>query len=140
MPIKIKSLAVAETVSFQLTDAADVPLTDESGKPCLCLVHGPGSRRYAQANARKQARLMAKLQRGKALVESADEQTRHNAEFLADITEQLDVEYEAADGTLLHGRELFMAVYSDLSLGFIADQVARKAGDWGNFSKGSPTP
>lgn len=140
MPIKIKSLAVAETVSFQLTDAADAPLVDDAGKPCMCVVHGPGSKRYAQANARKQARLMAKLQRGKALTESADEQVRHNAEFLADITEQLEVEYEGSDGTLLQGRELYLAVYSDLALGFIAEQVARKAGDWGNFSRGSPQP
>lgn len=140
MALKIKSLAVAETVAFQLTDAADTPLVDEDGKPCMCVVHGPGSRRHAQASARKQARLMAKLQRGKTLAESADEQTRHNAEFLADITERLDVEYEGADGAILAGRELFVAVYSDITLGFIAEQVARKAGDWGNFSKGSQTP
>ena len=37
----------------------------------------------------------------------------------------------------LTGRELFHAVYSDPSIGFIAEQVAKFSGDWANFSKGS---
>ncbi len=136
--LKIKSLSVNETFEFQVTGPDDVPLVQEDGSPVLCVVHGPGSKRYARAGSRKQARLLALLQRGKNITDvSADEQHQHQIDFLADITERLDVEYEGPDGQPLEGRAKLVAVFSDITIGFVAEQVSRKSADWANFSRGS---
>ncbi|MBK7493572.1 MAG: hypothetical protein IPI17_17810 [Nitrosomonas sp.] len=39
----------------------------------------------------------------------------------------------------LAGAELSLAVYSDRSIGFIADQVTKELNDWSNFIKPSQT-
>lgn len=130
--LNIRTRAVAETLTFQLCDAADEPLVNENGTPCNATIYGPGSRRYAAAQAAKQSKMLGRLQRGKDITLSADEAARQNAEFLASITESLDVAYDE-----LEGREKLLAIYADPALGFVADQVAKKAGDWANFSRGS---
>lgn len=132
--LNIRTRAVAETLTFQLCDAADEPLVNEDGSPCNATIHGPGSRRYAAAQAAKQSKLLNRLQRGKDINLSADEAARQQAEFLTAITESLDVAYDD-----LKGRDKLLAIYSDLELGFIADQVTKKAGDWANFTRGSAT-
>ncbi len=58
-----------------------------------------------------------------------------NAEFLASVT----VGFRHFEYKDLSGRDLARAVYSDISIGFIADQVMREVGDWANFSSGSTT-
>lgn len=137
--LNIKTRAVRPTLTFQLSDETDAPLFNDDGTPCMATVHGPGSKRHAQATARRQNRLMAKAQRGQAASETAEERQRNQAEFLADITEDLGVEYPGPDGQPLEGRAKLLAIYSDIEIGYIADQVAKKAGDWANFSKGSAT-
>lgn len=140
MPLDIRSRAVLERIEFDLVDETDAPLLDENGRPCRAAIYGPGSKRYVQAQARRQSRLLAKLQRGKQLAESGDQQLRSQAEFLADITDTLDLDYADDTGALLTGRDKLLAIYGDPGIGYIAEQVNRKAGDWGNFSKGSPKP
>jgi hypothetical protein len=130
MAFDIKRRATAETFSFQLADADDTPLTHDDGTPVMAEVHGPGSRTYAQAAARRQGRVLKRLQQPG----NADAQARETAEFLADITVSLDLEYEG-----LEGRAKLVAIYTDTSIGFVAEQVARKAADWGNFAAGSST-
>lgn len=140
MSLDIRSRAVLERIDVDLVDETDTPLLADDGRPCRASIHGPGSKRYVQAQARRQSRLMAKLQRGKQLAETGDEQLRSQAEFLADITDSIDLDYKDDSGALLTGRDKLIAIYSDPSIGFIAEQITRKAGDWGNFSKGSPKP
>lgn len=136
--LKIKSLAVGETFEFQLSGPNDIPLLHEDGSPVLCVVHGPGSKRYARASSRKQARLLALMQRGQSITDTtAEEQQKNHVEFLCDITERLDVEYEGPDGQPLEGRAKLAAVFSDITIGFVAEQVNRKSSDWANFSRGS---
>ena len=62
--LNIRTRAVAETLTFQLCDAADEPLVNEDGSPCNATIHGPGSRRCAAAQAAKQSKLLNRLQRG----------------------------------------------------------------------------
>lgn len=131
--LNIRTRAVAETLTFDLTDADDAPLVDDAGHPVRCTVYGPGSRRFQQAQQRRQDRLMEKAVRRKAM--PAEEQARVQAEFLADITESIDVAYDDLDG-----REKLIAIYSDPAVGYIRDQVERKVSDWGNFKQGSPKP
>lgn len=130
--LNIRTHAVAEMLTFQLCDAADEPLFNDDGSPCNATIHGPGSRRYAAAQAAKQGKLLSRLQRGKDVILSVDEAARQQAEFLAAITDSLDVAYDE-----LQGRDKLLAIYGDASLGFIADQVLKKAGDWANFTPGS---
>lgn len=130
--LNIRSRAVQTTLTFPLLDADDTPLLNEDGTPCTATIHGPGSKRYAAALAARQARLMAKVSKGKAPTFTADEQLRYQAEFLAAITEDIGLAYDD-----LQGQDKLLAIYGDLELGYIADQVAKKAGDWANFSKGS---
>lgn len=137
--LNIKTKAVRPTLTFQLADEADALLYNEDGSPCMATVYGPGSKRYQLATNRRQNRLMAKAQRGQAASETADERLRNQAEFLADITEELGIEYPGEDGQPLQGRAKLLAIYGDIEIGYIADQVAKKAGDWANFSKGSAT-
>lgn len=136
--IDINQLKVQDTFVFQLQDAAEQPLFD-GDTPLMCEVHGPGSRRYVQASAKRQGKLMAQLQREKPTAQAADQSRRVQAEFLADITERLDVAVPGENGQLLEGRDKFLAVYLEPAVGYLAEQVARKVADWANFSKGSAT-
>ena len=128
----IRRLAVAETLTFQLVDASDTPIFMADNKPATVTIHGPGSKRYAQAQAARQTKAFARMQSGREVKINADEQSRTAAEFLASITDNIDLEY--GDFT---GREKMLAIYGDTSIGFIAEQVTKKAGDWANFSQGS---
>lgn len=127
--LNIRSKAVQETLEFPLLDADDTPLVDDDGKPCMAEVYGPGSKVYVAATARRQAKVLHRAQRGKDLAPPTVAET---AEFLADITARLDVAYDDLEGRAKH-----LAIFKDIELGFVAKQVAEKASDWGNFSKGS---
>lgn len=128
----IRRLAVAETLTFPLVDASDNPILGPDGKPATATIHGPGSKRYAQAQAVRQAKTLARIQSGREVRPNAEEQARTGAEFLAAITDEIQLEYGD-----LTGRDKLLAIYSDPSVGFIAEQVSKKAGDWANFSQGS---
>jgi len=128
--LNIRTRAVAQTLTFELRDADDAPIVDDAGKPATVTVHGPGSRVFQTAQQRKGQQITDRMIKGKKISPEAD--ARMQAEFLADITESIDVAYDE-----LQGREKLLAIYGDRSIGFIADQVQAKIGDWGNFSKGS---
>lgn len=130
--LNIRKRAVCTTITFDLLDADDSPLVNDDGSPCQATIHGPGSRKYIGAQARRQALLLAKVQKGKAPSFTADETLRNQAEFLADITDDIGLAYDD-----LQGRDKLVAIYGDPELGYIAEQVSKKAGDWANFSQGS---
>ena len=133
MTLNLKTLAASETGVLELRNGDDTPLLQDNGLPCTVTVYGPGSKAFAAAKAAQQNRLIAKLQRRGGAEESPEAKAKNDADFLASITVAMDgVDYDG-----LTGRELFHAVYSDPSIGFIAEQVAKFSGDWANFSKGS---
>lgn len=128
----IRKFAVAQTARLHLRDATDEPMM--AGElPMMVNVFGPGSKQYAKATAAQQNRVMDLLKRKGKTDQSAEDKARENAEFLADCTES----FENVDYNGLTGRELALAVYGDREIGFIADQVAKHLGDWGNFTKPS---
>jgi hypothetical protein len=129
--LDIKALAVKATLEFQLRDAADTPLASE-GKPCMAEIYGPGTKQYAGAVAKRQQKFVERARRGKAKAVETDQILADQAEFLADITLRLDVSYDGLDG-----REKHLAIYADRSIGFIAELVTEKLGDWANFSSES---
>ena len=122
----IRSKAVNPTCRLELRDA-----NDEIIPGAVAVLCGPGSKKYAAAQARQSNRLLEKLKSKGKINQTAEQKAAETAEFLADITESLEgVEYDD-----LTDRALHLAVYSDITIGFIADQVAKHVGDWSNFSK-----
>lgn len=122
----IRSLAVDPTNTLALRDANDELIPGAS-----VVVYGPGSKQYAAAQSKQQNRMIDKLKSKGKTEQTAAQKAAETAEFLADVTVSFGgLEYEA-----LEGRALALAVYSDTSIGFIADQVAKFVGDWSNFSK-----
>jgi hypothetical protein len=143
--LNLASLAVEATSTIHLRDAAGTLLTtpaiDAGGKPepVTVTVYGPGSAEYAEAIAKRESRQLERLRksRGKAEV-TAEVKKRDEAIFLASITVEFSRNMEYGDGSL-SGNELHRAIYSDRSIGFIADQIYAELADWENFMKGSAT-
>jgi hypothetical protein len=133
----IRTKAVSATGRLHLRDAAEELLytTEPTPREVAVNVYGPGSKQYAKAQAAQQNRAVDMLKRKGKTDQTAEQRRRENAEFLADCTESFEnLEYDG-----LTGRELALAVYSDPTIGFIADQVAKHIGDWSNFSKPAAT-
>ena len=131
----IKKFAVEPTGRLHLRDAADELMfaDDKQSKPIAVNLYGPGSKQYAKAQAAQSNRMLDKLKRKGKTEQTAEQRAAESAEFLADCTASFEnLEYDALTGTALA-----VAVYSDQSIGFIADQVAKFIGDWSNFTKGS---
>lgn len=133
----IRKFSVEPTARLHLRDAADELMyaDDDQAKPIAVNIYGPGSKQYARAQAAQQNRLLDKLKRKGKTEQSAEQIAAEKAEFLADCTAGFEnMEYDA-----LTGDALARAVYADISIGFIADQVGKHLGDWSNFTKGSAT-
>jgi hypothetical protein len=138
MNLNIKSLAASETDTFQLRNGDDELLwaTDALGAQVAVTVtvYGPGSKEYQKAQAKASNRAVERLRKRGKFEQTAEEKLREQAEHLADITAGFS-HLELDD---LQGRDLALAIYRDPQLGFIAEQVNKHAGDWANFTKGSP--
>jgi len=127
----IRKYAVEPTSKLHLRDANDELMFTDEGKPVAVNLYGPGSKQYARAQAAQNNRLLDKLKRKGKSDQTAEQRAAESSEFLADCTESFEnLEYDN-----LSGRELFMAVYADVSIGFVADQVAKYISDWSNFTK-----
>lgn len=133
----IRQLAATPTSTFQLRDASDELIwADEDSKvPVKVTVYGPGSKQYQAASTRRQNNAVDAIKAKGKSRKSSDDRIAENADFLASIT----VSFENLDYDGLTGNALALAVYSDVSLGYISDQVANHAAEWSNFTKGSAT-
>lgn len=130
MDIRIK--AVQTTGRLELCDAND-ELIVENGVVASVTMYGPGSKQYATAQSRQQNRMIDKLKSKGKTDQTAEQKAAETAEFLTDITVGFEgVEYDGKEG-----RALALAVYSDITIGFIADQVSKFVGEWSNFTKQS---
>jgi hypothetical protein len=132
----IRRYAVEETGVLELRDASDEPMIGDDGKPMTITGYGPGSKQYAKAQAAQQNRMIDKLKRKGKTDQSAEDKAREQAEFLAGCTKEFssNITYDSLTGEALH-----KAVYSDTSVGFIAEQFGKWLGDWSSFSKPSTT-
>jgi hypothetical protein len=131
----IKKFAVQPTSRLHLRDASDELMFADDAKtqPIAVNLYGPGSKQYAKAQAAKNNRILDKLKRKGKTDQSADEQAAEVAEFLADcVASWENLEYDQ-----LTGRALSIAVFSDVSIGFIADQTSKYVSEWSNFTNRS---
>jgi hypothetical protein len=136
----IKKKAVAATSFLHLKDADDLPMNTEptdgsEPQPVGVTVYGPGSKEFQAAQTKVNNRAIARLQKRGKIEQSPEGKLKEQAEYLADITASFqNLDYDGKTG-----RELALAVYSDPSIGFVADQVAEHVKEWGNFSQTSST-
>lgn len=129
----IRKFAVEATGRLHLRDANDQLMFDDSGAAIAVNLYGPGSKQYARAQAAQHNRMLDKLKRKGQSAQTAEQIAEEKAEFLSDCTASFEnLEYDG-----LTGDALARAVYADITIGFIADQVGKHIGDWANFSKGS---
>jgi hypothetical protein len=139
----IRKHAVAETTSLHLRDAADELMyadgpdgNPDTSKPMTVVLYGPGSKPYAKAQARNSNHMIDRLKKKGKSDQTAEEKAQDVANFLADCTKAFEnIDYEG-----LQGEALYKAVYADQSIGFVAEQVNKHLGQWGNFTKGSTKP
>lgn len=140
MTLNIRSRAAAETLFVHLHDADDSPLyADEAQTEAVGVtIYGPGTKQWQRAKSAQENHFVQRLaRRGSKSELSADEKRKQTAEFLADVTVSWhNMSYgEGEDAPT--GRDLSIAIYTDASIGFIADQVYKAAHDWSLFTKGS---
>jgi hypothetical protein len=127
---EITNLAAKDTFTLELQNANEEPLQDKDGKPLSVTVYGPGSKAYQKANAARTQRLMDLMAKKGKVKLNAEDQAKENASFLAACTVSFNGWAYKGDASA------FEAAYSDPSIGFIADQVAKAIGDWANFTNG----
>ena len=111
----------------------------ERTKPVQIVIYGPGSKAYGLVESRQSTRAVKRMQDndGKITVAPFEERQRETAEDLAAITVRFE-NFAYPPAAKAEGADLFTAVYADPKLGFIAKQVTKFVGDWGNFTGGSP--
>jgi len=138
MAFDITKFAAADTAVIKLMNGDDTPLLDDAGKRLTVTVYGPGSEQYAEAQQRKQNRIVARLRKKGKVDASATEIAAENAEFLAACTVSFDGWTYPPAGNVSQ-QEIFRAAYADPKLGFIRDQVFAFIGEWENFTGNSAT-
>lgn len=107
----------------------------DQSKPIAVLLYGPGSKQHARATAEQSNQFLNKLRRKGKTDQTPAERAAEAAAFLTACTAGWEnMEYED-----LKDEALSQAVYADISIGFIADQVSAYLKEWGNFTKASPT-
>jgi hypothetical protein len=134
----LNSIAAVETSELHLRNGADELLFDSDKKPVTVTVYGPGSRPYADAQAKNQNRAIERLKKKGKLDQSADEKAQEQAEFLAACTVSFN-HFGGAKGAGSTSQSDFVEVYADPRFGFIAQQVQAHIGDWANFTASSAT-
>lgn len=138
----IRKFAVTPTGRLHLRDAADELMfadgadgKPDKNKPIAVNLYGPGSKPYVKAQAEQSNRMVDKIKRKGKTSQTAEQAAAEKAEFLSECTASWEnMEYDGQTGEALS-----RAVYSDTSIGFIADQVAKFLGDWANFTTSSTT-
>lgn len=139
--MSLRKYAVGETATFPLFDASERPMFAEGedkkpdpNRPMRVVLYSPGSRQFAEAQTARNNRILERMSvKGKAAQLTVEEAIKEKAQYLADCTHS----WENVDLDGKQGRELSLAIYGDTTLGFIADQNAKRLGDWKDFSRDS---
>jgi hypothetical protein len=137
----ITTQAVNDTAVIHLKNAAgELLFADaERTKPVQIVIYGPGSKPFGVVEARQSGRAVKRMQDndGKITVAPFEDRVRETAEDLAAITVRIE-NFSYPPAGKAEGAELFTAIYADPKLGFIARQVTKFVGDWGNFTSALP--
>lgn len=132
----LRKHAVQETGTLELLDASDEPLLKDDGKPVTITVYGPGSKKFAEAQAMKNNKMMDRLRKKGKSDQTGAQVLAEKAEFLAIVTASSDG--LELDDLTPDSVECQKAVYAAPELGFIPDQMDKYLGEWSNFLKSAP--
>lgn len=133
MSFDISSLSVAETTDVHLRGPDDELLYTPEGKPVSITIYGVGSKPFAKAQSQASNRALDRFKRKGKTDLSAEDKAEERASFLASCTVSLNnFDYKGATDAAA-----VKAMYADVKLGFIADQVDKAMGDWSVFMKDS---
>ncbi len=139
--MKIAKYAVANTAFLHLK-APDGTLLYEGKEKVGIDLFSPGSAEYGQVEERRSARTVKRMadNDNKIAHVALDTLRVENAEDLVALTAGFHhIEHDGPDAQPLAGQALYLAVYSDPTLGWIKEQALKFLGDWGKFTPGSPT-
>jgi hypothetical protein len=126
----IRKFEVQDVATIHLNGPDDKPWFID-GAPVTVTIYGPGSAQFVKATAANNQRLIKQMTAGTEVEQQTPEE---KARFLADITQSFSEDVEIDD---LKGDALHVAIYSNLKLGFIGEQVQKKSAKWSVFMKGS---
>jgi hypothetical protein len=133
----LKKHAVSLTGRLHLRGADDELLyaDDAHQKPMVAIVYGPGSKEYQAAQTEQSNRSVDLLRKkGKSAV-TPEEAAEAKAKFLCAITQ--GIENLTDNEPVTTDKAVLKEHYEDPELGFIGDQIAKYANEWGNFKKPS---
>lgn len=127
-----------ETADIELVNGDGSPMYDDEGNALSVTVHGPGSKLWQQADAERNRRRTARIEKNRGKISAALDHAREDEiDFLCAITVSFNGwEYP---GEFRASADMFRAAYSDDTIGFIRDHVHKEATDWTVFTKGSAT-
>ena len=108
----------------------------DKSKPMRIGLYGPGTMQFAKAEAERNNRLGERFRRKGKLKLSAAEALRERAEFVAGVTKFFE-NIESDTGT--SGDDLFLEVYGNPKLSYIAEQAELAARNTANFKQPSTT-
>lgn len=133
----LKKHAVNTTGRLHLRGADEELLYADNQKkrPIVAVIYGPGSKEYQRAMTEQSNRAIDRLKKKGKQDTTPEESAKEKAEFLSDITHS--IENLIGDEPVCTDKNLIKEQYLDQEIGFIVDQVAKHAGDWGNFKKPS---
>lgn len=145
MAFDITKKRALETAKIELVTGEGVPLTDDDGNVLSVTVYGPGSKRWQQADAERNRRRTARIEKNRGKLAAALEGGKADeVDFLVAVTISFDGwDYPNPD-TDEDGKpkdwptkaDMFRAAYEDDSLGYIRDHVHKEANSWEAFTRG----
>lgn len=125
-----------ETADIELVNGDGSPMYDDEGKELSVTVHGPGSKLWQQADAERNRKRTARIEKNRGRLSAALDHAREDEiDFLCAVTVSFNGwEYPGEFGSK---KDMFRAAYEDDTIGFIRDHVSKESNDWSAFSKAS---
>jgi hypothetical protein len=130
-----------ETAKIDLVNGDGSPLYDDDGNVLSVTVNGPGSKLWQQADAERNRRRTARIEKNRGRITAALDNAREDeVDFLTAITVSFNGwDYPCPEGQWPTNKDMFRATYADDTIGYIRDHVHKEATDWSVFTKGSAT-
>lgn len=140
MSFDITKKRALESAPIDLVNGDGSPLLDDNGNQLTVTVFGPGSKRWQQADADRNRKRTARIEKNRGRLAAALENAKADeVDFLVSITISFDGwAYPPPEGSppWATSADMFRACYEDDKLGFIRDHVHATANNWENFTKG----
>lgn len=130
----ISTLSAVETYDVSVIHpATGLPVPGDGGD-CSVTVYGPGTKPFVAAKSKASAKVMERIRKRGKIDPTDEEEVAEAAKFLTAITKSFN---HFGYKNMAQGEEMHRALYSDITLGWIADLVNKEAGDWANFMPAS---